>query len=248
MAAQSQFAQALLDPGQPVPEGVTDPVGRPAGKRFDVYRNNVVVSLLDAMETAFPVIQKLIGAENFRNLAGLYVRAYPPASPLLMFYGEDFPAFLQGFTPLSHVPYLADVARLELMRRSAYHAADTTPVAADALAQVAPDKLMDLRLTLAPSLRILTSAYPVVAIWNYNMLPDAPKPPATSQTALITRPELDLEMQEISLDMAAFLGSLQAGNTLGEALANATTNDTAFDLTAGIVLMLQHGLIIDILS
>ena len=67
--SQAKFTQALLNPEAAIPAGLIDPQGRPAGKRFNVYRNNVIVSLMDAMETAFPVIQKLIGAENFRNLS-----------------------------------------------------------------------------------------------------------------------------------------------------------------------------------
>ncbi|WP_353616049.1 HvfC/BufC N-terminal domain-containing protein [Neptunicoccus cionae] len=246
MAVQSRFAQALLDPAHPVPDGLIDPLGRPAGKRFNVYRNNVVVSLMDAMETAFPVIRKLIGAENFRNLAGLYVRQHPPTTPLLMFYGTDFPDFLDNFAPLAHVPYLPDVARLELARRKSYHATDATPVPADALSQIAPDRLMQLRLTLAPAMQIIPSRYPVVGIWEYNMTPDAPQPPAEAQTALITRPALDLQMQLVSPAMAAFLGALHQGEPLDTAFDTASAQDSAFDLTAGIVLLLQSDLIVEI--
>ena len=58
---QESFTEALLTPEHPVPDGLIDPAGRPAGKRFDVYRNNVAVSLTGALETAFPVIRKLVG-------------------------------------------------------------------------------------------------------------------------------------------------------------------------------------------
>ncbi|MBR9863012.1 MAG: DUF2063 domain-containing protein [Rhodobacteraceae bacterium] len=246
MSTQPRFAEALLDPEQPVPDGVVDPQGRPAGKRFNVYRNNVVVSLIDAMETAFPVMRKLIGAENFRNLAGLYVRQHPPSSPLLMFYGADFPAFLDSFAPLAHVPYLPDMARLELARRHAYHAADAAPVAADALSRIAPDRLMQLRLTLAPAMQILPSRYPVVGIWEYNMVPDAPHPPAEAQIALVTRLAFDLQMQTVSPAMASFLNALHQGAPLDTAFDSASAQDSAFDLTAGIVLLLQSDLIVEI--
>lgn len=243
---QTAFTQALLNPEAAIPDGLIDPEGRPAGKRFNVYRNNVVVSLMDAMETAFPVIQKLIGAENFRSLSGLYVRQHPPDSPMLMFYGEAFPAFLEGFEPLANVPYLADVARLELARRSAYHAHDAVAVAGDALGAIAPDAVMGVSFDLSPAVRIVTSPYPIVSIWHFNMTEGAGKPPALAETAMITRPALDLQMQSIGADQAVFLQALQRGETLGAAFEAATLTNDGFDLSAALVLMLQSELIIKI--
>ncbi|MDB4558914.1 putative DNA-binding domain-containing protein [Amylibacter sp.] len=240
---QTAFTQALLDPAAAIPEGLIDPMGRPAGKRFDVYRNNVIVSLMDAMETAFPVIQKLIGAENFRNLSGFYVRKHPPENPMLMFYGGAFPAFLEATEQLAHVPYLADVARLELARRTAYHAADASPIAGGALGAIAPDALMETTFEFAPAVQIVPSPFPIAAIWHFNMTEGASKPEARAETALVTRPALDLEMSVIAADQAVFLTTLMNGETLGTAYETATQTDDRFDLSAAIVLMLQSELI-----
>jgi len=38
---QDSFTDALLNPDLATPSGLVDPKGRVAGKRFDVYRNNV---------------------------------------------------------------------------------------------------------------------------------------------------------------------------------------------------------------
>ncbi|MDB9856795.1 DNA-binding domain-containing protein [Amylibacter sp.] len=241
--SQAKFTQALLNPEAAIPAGLIDPQGRPAGKRFNVYQNNVIVSLMDAMETAFPVIQKLIGAENFRNLSGLYVRQHPPKNPMLMFYGAAFPAFLNDFEQLAHVPYLADVARLELARRASYHARDSTAVAGDALGAIAPDALMETVIELSPAVRIVQSPYPIAAIWHFNMTDGAPAPEGAAETVLITRPALDLNMQVIGADQAVFLSALQNGETLGAAYEASTQTDDTFDLSAAIVLMLQSELI-----
>ena len=82
--SQNTFSAALLNADQPVPEGLSDPTGAPAGARFSVYRNNVVVSLSEALATGFPLVRKLVGQETFQRIAGLYVRKNPPTSPLMM--------------------------------------------------------------------------------------------------------------------------------------------------------------------
>jgi hypothetical protein len=241
--SQEIFTSAIFDPNSAVPIGLLDPVGRPAGKRFNVYRNNVVVSLMDAMEVAFPVINKLIGAQKFRNISAVYVRKFPPETPMLMFYGTAFPAFLEGFEALTHLPYLADVARLELARRSAYHGSDTTPVIPETFSQIAPDRLMESRLTFAPTLRIVESLFPIVAIWEASTVEGAPKPEPLAQTALITRRNFDVEMRVISTGQSVFLNLLMGGSTLDQAFETALTRDVNFELSEAIGLMFQCELI-----
>ena len=109
---QSDFTAAILDPAAAVPPGMVDPEGRPAGKRFNVYRNNLAASLSEALETGFPVLHRLLGAQSFQTLALIFSRAHPPTSRALSQYGDALPEFLEGFQALAAYPYLADIARL----------------------------------------------------------------------------------------------------------------------------------------
>ncbi len=188
--SQTTFHDALLDANKSVPDGLLDAQANAAGRRFSVYRNNVAVSLTEAMHQAFPVIAKLLGSQNMDGLAGIFLRQHPPTSPLMMFYGDEFPAFLEGMEQLSHLGYLPDVARLELALQRAYHAADCQPIDPDAL-NVPPEDLMRAKLTLAPAATVLRSEWPVHAIWLFNTEDGAPKPEAGAQDVLITRPEYD---------------------------------------------------------
>src|SRR5215471_6376733 len=85
------FATALLDPNQPTPALVTAMHGKTAMRRYNVYRNNVTVSLIDALAAIYPAVQRITGVDFFRAMARFHVRAAPPSSPLLLEYGHDFP-------------------------------------------------------------------------------------------------------------------------------------------------------------
>src|SRR5687768_8615978 len=106
-SAEAAFAHALLDPVSPVPPDVVAPGGGDAARRFAVYRNNVVVGLVDALASRFPVVERVVGAEFLRAMARLYVAAEPPRSPLLFRYGDTFPAFVEGFPPAAALPWLS---------------------------------------------------------------------------------------------------------------------------------------------
>ncbi len=227
---QTTFRRAVLDPDAKRPDGLSDGQGRAAGRRFDVYRNNVAVSLTEALETAFPVVVKLVGAQNFRLLAAAFLRAHPPTTPLMMFYGAEMPAFLGSFEPTQSIGYLPDIARLELALRESYHAADADPIDPAQLQSLPPEALMLATLRLAPATRLIRSRWPIHAIWTFNMEPGAPKPQMQAEDVLIARPELDPTPVLLPPGGGAFVAALQAAAPLGNALEAATADAGDFDL------------------
>lgn len=242
MTGQAEFRAALLDPHQTPPQGVVTPDGRPASKRFDVYRNNVAVSLTEALETAFPVLRRIVGDAFFRAMAGVYLRQHPPRSPLMMFYGEDMPDFLQNFAPARSLPYLPDMARLELAIRQTYHAADTSPVDPAALAALPEDALPRLRMGFAPALRLVASDHPVHGIWAANMA-GGDNPAHRAETALVTRPEFDPLVDALTPDQGRVLSALVEGARLGDAMR---VGGAGFDFGPLLTLLLQRGAIISL--
>src|SRR6516164_8103437 len=125
------FAHGLTDPTRTTPADVVGPRGKAAVKRYNVYRNNVMVSLIDALAAIYPAVQRITGVEFFRAMARLYARAAPPESPLLFEYGRQFPAFIEAYKYAAQMPWLADIARLERAWLDAYHAADAAQLSAD---------------------------------------------------------------------------------------------------------------------
>ncbi len=242
---QSDFAMALLDPDKPVPEGVIAHTGRAPAKRFAVYRNNVVVGLVNALRDRFPAVEKIVGGEFFSFASRIFVRQHPPRSPLMMEYGEEFPDFLAAFEPAAELPYLPDVARLESFRIRAYHAADADPLDASALQQIDPDALQGAVLTLHPSLRLLRSRYPVVTIWamNSGKAELAPVEFDVAEDALVLRQSQTVTVQKLSPGGAAFVSALLRESTLADAAEIAFAGNEQFNLASNLATLIAAGAI-----
>lgn len=241
--SQDIFRAALLDAAQPIPDGLIDGQDRPAGRRYNVYRNNVAVSLTEALRQGFPVITKLLGQQNMDGLAGLYLRAHPPGSALMMHYGAEFPDFVASLPQLAHLGYLPDVARLELALRRSYHAADATPIDPGDLGARSPEALLNTRLILAPALELIRSPWPIHAIWLFNTEDNAPKPAPVAQDVVILRPEFDPLPHALAPGGGAFIAALNAGQTLGSAHDAALAEAPDFDLAASLALLISGGAI-----
>lgn len=242
---QDAFTRALFDADQPVPRPFRGAARRKVERRFAVYRNNVVSGLVDALAQRFPVVSRLVGEEFFRAMARVYVVQRPPVSTLLMLYGETFPDFIEAFAPAAAVPYLGDVARLEIARGRAYHAADAAPVDPAAFSALRGERLQHLSIALHPSVSIIASPYPIVSIWNVNSNPDhaAPISPWAAEAALVARPFMDVEVRRLPAGGAVFLSRLACGGTVGEAIAAATAAAADFDVVENVVLLLGANIV-----
>lgn len=248
LSFQTQFAQALVSSDRPIPAGVRAHNSPSPAKRFAVYRNNVTVSLIEAVEGKFPAVRSIVGNEFFRAMARVFVEGHKPRSPLMMLYGDDFPDFLETFAPAAELPYLADVARIEAARTRAYHAADASPLAPERIAALGEEELAGALLKLHPSISVIRSPHPIVTIWAMNAGERelAPIEPWIGEDALVSRPDLAVTVSALPSGGAAFLNALASGKPLLAAAETALTDAADFDLSANLAGLFGQGLAVDI--
>lgn len=245
---QDAFATAVRSRTVAVPPFIRNAKRGRADRRFAVYRNNVMAGLVAALEARFPVVVRLVGAEFFRAMAHAYVQADPPRSPVLLAYGDTFPAFVGCFAPAAVIPYLADIARLELARGVAYHAADAEPLGRAAFAALAPATLGAIRMRLHPSASIISSRFPIVSIWRAHQDEDIPAPVESQggESALVARPRLDVEVHRLAPGVDAFLQALAGGMTLAGAVEAGETKTAAFDTAAALALLIASEVVVEL--
>ncbi len=203
--------------------------------------------LPEALSAAYPVVEKLVGEKFFQDMAGVFLQMHPPKSPSAPPFAPEFPDFLASFPPVAKLTYLPDVARLERARTEAAHAPGATPIDGAALAALTPEQMANAKLRLHPGLRIVSSPFPVLAIWLQNTSAPATPIPRHGQDVLITRTKDTVEMRSLPPGGADFLRALASGRRLGEVI-DFCTKIPLFDLAENIGRLLEAELLVKIES
>lgn len=205
---------------------IRDPDFTPA--RFDqpglsVYRNTVAKGLVDVLRANFPTVERLVGEEWFSACALIFARSNPPAFPVLARYGASFPEFLRSFEPAGEMPYLADVAALDVLWTRAHFAADEPTLDPRSLQGLDEDALLSARLPLHASAGIAWFEGPVPTIWLLNR-PPAPMPSDDfvldwrPEGIAFSRPDGAVRAMRLSEAQFAFLDACRRGETFEQAL------------------------------
>lgn len=244
------FAAAILDPDRAVPAGIGRANGGDPVQAFNVYRNNVVASLAEALKAAFPITSQLLGEGLQRALMADYARAHPPKTAVMAQYGHGFDAFLRDHQATKARPFLADMAAMERLRLDSYHSADAEVFDGAVLASLDPDVLAAGTFVLHPATRVFTSHFPLASIYAIELAQSRGETPAEdrhainmneSQAVLITRPAYEVFVNRIGLGDAAFLNACGAGVSFDEAAEAGFEADTLFDLQTALSLSLTSG-------
>ncbi|NJM33606.1 MAG: DUF2063 domain-containing protein [Rhodomicrobium sp.] len=241
---QAEFIASLSLRRQDLPGGIVGHVSASPSGRFAVHRNRAVAGLVDTLRARYPAVMRLAGEEFFRAAARLYAAEDPPRSPALLDYGGGFPGFLARFEPAQGLPYLAGVARLEWLRHRAYHAADAVPMPASALAEAPRERIGDAVLRLHPSAAILASDYPILSIWETNVMDETVRPigpDLAGEAVLIVRPMLEVLVMRLGPGGFEFIEEIASGGKLASAARCAEAASPDFDLAGGLGALLAVG-------
>ena len=229
---QRDFVAAVFDEGNVRVTGEIRDGRFGAARLFQIYRNNVFLSLTGALAAVYPVVQRLVGEGFFNYLADSFIRAHRPRSGNLHDFGGALAEFLARFPACAEHGYLADVARLEWAYHQVFHAA-APPFDLAALSAVPPEHYGALRFDLSPAARLIASDYPLLAIWRTNQ-------PAADDTTvdlgaggerlLVFRRALEVEFKLLDTGEYTLLDALRNGATLTQASERAIEVAADFDL------------------
>jgi hypothetical protein len=198
-----------------------------AAERFNIYRNNVAITLIGALRLAYPAVDKLVGPDFFGGAAQAFIARYPPRTGCLDDYGGEFPDFLAAFPAAAALAYLPDVARLEWTVNVALQSPDAPALRPDALTDLAAGEYSHVRFTPHPAVRLLSVRYPVDAIWRAVLDGDGAALGAIAMTIeprwlIVQRRAAGIAVVSVDEDEASWTALLFSGAALGEIMLEET--------------------------
>jgi hypothetical protein len=231
---QRDFARAVRGDALAVPRLGINPGDLNAERRVAVYRNHHRISLAAALAANFPTVVKVVGDQALEALALSFLTIDQPREPSLAAYGAGFPAFLESDPRAQGLVYLGDVARLDWALNVAARADDLPVFSAECLTKL--EQLETLRLTMHPSLTLLSSLYPLLRIRDVaNGVEEGASLDEGGLDLMIWRKGCDSTVVALDTTAFRFIRALVDGQTLAEA-AEGLPPERLPDLLAEIVL------------
>ena len=222
------------------------------------YRANAAANAARALEVAYPTVQALVGADDFRRLAREHWLRAPPACGDLAEWGGALGDALDAHPALADWPYLGDCARLDWAVHRCERAANATLDAAS-IARLGDTDPQRLHLELRPGVAVLRSRWPAVMLHEAHRHSDPASMLAAvrealangvGESALVSRSGAGAgwraQVHRVDATCVAWTARLLAGDALTEALsavggATAGSDSAPFDLAAWLASALREG-------
>ncbi|MFZ6798238.1 putative DNA-binding domain-containing protein [Undibacterium sp. Di24W] len=204
-------------------------------RRLAIYRGNVQSIWTKTLLNTFPVLQQLVGDEFFTYLALQYGRQFPSQSGDLNQFGSQFSSYLSIEAAVKDYPYFPTVAALEWQLHCAYYAENIELISLPQFLSCVGDSVQSSRLLFHPAASLFQSSYAAAQVYLAHQeqpIRAIDVPLDTSCYALASRPKWRVELT--LLDAASFraLQALQQGEILGDALEQAMSVDSQFDIAS----------------
>ena len=192
-----------------------------AEERLAVYSFMYRARFVEALESQFPRLARLVGADAFADLTAAYVADRPSRHPSLRELGRALPGWLAAQRP--DEPALAALAALEWARADVYDLADEPAMTLDAPRAFPPERFGELPLRLIRAHRFVDGDGRTESLWD-GLAPGSTDPPPTlgaphqaapAVSLLVWRQQIAVYHRAVEPEERAALALVSAGSKFG---------------------------------
>lgn len=235
---QAQEAQELIEllPGE-AEKVIERSIRLSSLERLSIYSNAYFARLIECLGNCFPVLKQALGATVFDSFAIEYLQQYPSCSYTLDHLGENFCGFLTDTRPdpkdgtdgVDWPDFLIDLSTLEWTIAKVFDGPGVEGqdlLRPESLQAFLPERFAESRIVPVVCLRLLAFRYPVSTYYTAvrrnaeKGLEPIPEPKA--ERVAVFRRDFVVRRYPLTEPQLALLEKLQAGATVGEAIAAAS--------------------------
>lgn len=188
-----------------------------------IYRNNLRVTLLEALQGNFPLTQKWIGKDAFSKLAYHYIYAHPSGSFNLDRYGEELAEFVENDPIAKEYPALSDFVRLERLWNEALDWQEDSVLTADQLNRLIQNGAIDTKVRMRKSVVLLRCKFSVFEVFQGLRreekgaeMDEISSPPEEEQWIVVKKDQSRREVQVVEEPLIPFVSALEASCSFEE--------------------------------
>lgn len=221
---QRAMRMCLQEADAELARSLSESLLQPGAEGLRAYRDAYRARLVAALRDNYTVLQRLMGDEDFDDLALRFLQARPSQQPSIRWFGEGLAEFMAG--PLYEAalvhPALIDCARMDWALRVAFDGPHAPLFAAERLRELAPEQWASLTLTLQPTVQLLTMNWAIEPGWRLlrawepesgEDAPELPEPQALEHVLLIWRQGLETRWRSLDSLEASLLRAVAAGES-----------------------------------
>lgn len=214
---QSAFQDYIIDQhkGSSFKQRIVDDKKVGATKRLSIYADAYRLRIIDALATAYPNLQRLLGDDFFDKAARSYIDTYPSHYENMRWVGDKMREHIKNV--VSQHPIVAELAQFEWALSLAFDAEDAPILQIQDLAEISPETWGELHFEFNPSVQLLDLQWNVVPVWQALDAEEAPPDSVqVNEPCLVWRQEMNSHYRVLENLEYKAIQQVMAGATFGE--------------------------------
>lgn len=155
---QQQFSDTLLYKSDQIAEQIKPKKAFTSNELLQVYRNNFVMGVTEALSATYQHTLSLVGEEFFNAVARQFILSHPPQENNMLTYGHGFSEYLYHLKQLKELPYVAEMARFEwLLEQTANKKIQTSTLDLQHLQSIPAEQLENIMFHITTQVSLFSS-------------------------------------------------------------------------------------------
>ncbi len=216
---QRDLQKLIVDGDESIASAIDSSDEIPAATRLKIYSDAYRLRLIEALQANFPVLERLLGADQFARVTQLYLSIRPSRHFSIRWFGHELQQFLREFDEYRDQPWLAELAEWEWKVAMAFDEHDTELLTIDAVAGVTPEDWPGLNFFFHPSVQrvgLTTNATAIAKASGEEQPLPQPVQLAERTESLIWRQDLIVRYRSLDVTESAAIDAVRTGATFGE--------------------------------